>query len=144
MSFNVNNMQTTEGLNMDMEAMEGASCDVKIMKDKSLNMKTRNGISYETVEGVSYKHCLNEEDRDGMSDRDGDLEGEGEGEHAYSEYREAQQLESSFEIVITSNRQLLEGIRGIFTFLVLYDHFHNPGSFIFILLLCYHLFLMRL
>jgi hypothetical protein len=26
------------------------------------------------------------------------------------------------------DRKLLEGVRGIFTFLVLYDHFHNPKN----------------
>ena len=39
---------------------------------------------------------------------------------------ELQKMESSFEDILSTNRSLIEGLRGIFTFLVLYDHFHNP------------------
>ena len=36
-----------------------------------------------------------------------------------------QQQETLFEFNLASNRKLLEGLRGVFTFLVLFDHFHT-------------------
>ena len=39
-----------------------------------------------------------------------------------------QKLENCFEDLLATNRALIEGVRGIFTFLVLYDHFHNPHN----------------
>jgi hypothetical protein len=41
---------------------------------------------------------------------------------------ELQKLENSFEDIMSTNRAAIEGIRGVFTFLVLYDHFHNPHN----------------
>lgn len=41
---------------------------------------------------------------------------------------ELQKLENSFEDIMSTNRAAIEGIRGVFTFLVLYDHFHNPRN----------------
>ena len=37
-----------------------------------------------------------------------------------------QRLEASFDEILMSNRLTLEGLRGIFMFLVIYDHYHNP------------------
>ena len=39
---------------------------------------------------------------------------------------EVQRLEASFDEILISNRLTLEGLRGIFMFMVIYDHFHNP------------------
>ena len=37
-----------------------------------------------------------------------------------------QDYEGSFEEMLNSSRVLMEGFRGLFIFLVLYDHFHSP------------------
>ena len=39
-----------------------------------------------------------------------------------------QAYEGSFEELLNSSRVLMEGFRGLFIFLVLYDHFHNPSE----------------
>ena len=46
----------------------------------------------------------------------------------YEGAEEVQRLEASFDEIMMSNRLTLEGLRGIFIFLVLYDHFHNPRT----------------
>ena len=68
---------------------------------------------------------------DGVWDRGGysiteDSGSGSEDENLFHGADEVQRMENSFEEILTSNRSLIEGIRGIFTFFVLYDHFHNP------------------
>ena len=47
----------------------------------------------------------------------------------YEGAEEVQRLEAFFDEILMSNRLTLEGLRGVFIFLVLYDHFHNPRTF---------------
>jgi hypothetical protein len=37
-------------------------------------------------------------------------------------------LEASYDAVLAASRPLLEGLRGAFSLLVLYDHFHHPAA----------------
>ena len=60
--------------------------------------------------------------------RDREEEDEEDGEEHYRGEGLLQKLENSFEDILTSNRDIIEGVRGVFTFLVLYDHFHNPRN----------------
>jgi hypothetical protein len=40
------------------------------------------------------------------------------------------ELENAFADMVNANRGALESLRGVFTFMVLYDHFHNPTEYI--------------
>ena len=63
----------------------------------------------------------------GESGISGSGSGSGTGdENLFKGADEVQRFENSFEDMLSSNRSLIEGLRGIFAFLVLYDHFHNP------------------
>ena len=85
------------------------------LKDLTYGQEIRMGMGY-----------LDGGDGGGGVVDDGD--GGSEGEERYRGEGLLQKLENSFEDILTSNREVIEGLRGVFTFLVLYDHFHNPHN----------------
>ena len=44
------------------------------------------------------------------------------------DYEEPDNAAADFDELVAANRSVFEGLRGVFTFMVLYDHFHNPLS----------------
>ena len=91
----------------------------------SLHVKN---LSYKRVTGMRTSYSSPKSQGDGDVGWEGDGTGEGEGEERYRGEGLLQKLENSFEDILTSNRDIIEGLRGVFTFLVLYDHFHNPHN----------------
>ena len=67
---------------------------------------------------------LQENRAEAEAEGEGTGEGEGEGEEDALEEWERQQ-EEAFEECIGRNRLLHDGLRGVFTFLVLWEHFHR-------------------
>ena len=92
-------------------------------KDNSLS-DIEGGIDFKTKLNTERNGLEGEYLRSSSSSTYGPVD-EGETE----QFRGAEELlrmENSFEDILSSNRLFIEGMRGIFTFLVLYDHFHNP------------------